>query len=58
MPQHNNSRVHGRGRNRLLVGLVLDVAPQGENEHVNEVIVESSMHEITQQAPVNISNIE
>lgn len=58
MPQHNNSRVHGCGRNRLLVGLALDVAPQGENEHVNEVIVESLVHEITQQAPGNISNIE
>ena len=48
----------GWGRTRLVAGLTPRGIPAGENDPVNEGIVESSMHEVVQQAPGNAPNIE
>ena len=45
---HHCSR---RGCTRLVAGLTPGDVPAGENNLVNEGIVESSMHEVVQQAP-------
>ena len=48
----------GRGRTRLVAGLTPGDVPAGENDPVDEGIVESSTHEVVQQAPGNAPNIE
>ncbi|KAH9658749.1 Endonuclease [Citrus sinensis] len=51
-------RGRGRGRTRLVAGLTSGDVPAGENIPVDEGIVESSTHEVVQQAPGNAPNIE
>ena len=48
----------GRGHTTPVVGLTSCSVPAGENEPVNEGVVESSTHEIPQQALGNALNIE
>ena len=48
----------GCGRTRLGARLTPGDVPAGENDPVNEGIVESSTLEVVQQAPGNASNIE
>ena len=48
----------GRGRSKLVAKLAPNYVPAEENKPVNERIVESSMHEVAQQAPRNVPNIE
>lgn len=53
-----SGRGRGRGRFRLVVELAPSYVPAGENELVNERIVESSMHEVAQHTLRNVPNIE
>ncbi|KAK9181146.1 hypothetical protein WN944_024283 [Citrus x changshan-huyou] len=48
----------GRGRTRPIAGLTSSSVPAVESEPVNEGVVESSMHEIAQQALGNAPDIE
>lgn len=50
--------VYVRGRTRLVAGLTPGDVPVGENDPVDEGIIESSTHEVVQQAPGDASNIE
>ena len=54
---HHSSRC-GRGHTRPMAGLTSGSVPAGESEPVIEGVVESSTHEIAQQAPGNGPNIE
>ena len=53
-----HGRGSGRGRTRLVVGLSPGDVPAGQNYPVNDGIVESSTHEVVQQALGNALNIE
>ena len=54
---HRSSR-RDRGRTRPIAGLTSGSVPMGESEPVNERVVESSTHEIAQQALGNAPNIK
>ena len=56
--RRGHGRGRGRGRTRLVAGLTPGDVPAGENDPVNERIVESSTHEVVQQAPGNAPNFE
>ena len=56
MIRRSNRR--GRIRTKSIVGLTQGDVPAGENNPVNEGVVESSTHEVAQRALRNISNIE
>ncbi|KAH9705011.1 Endonuclease [Citrus sinensis] len=58
MIRRSSRRGRGRGRTRLVVGLTPGDVPAGENDPVDEGIVESSTHEVVQQAPGDAPNIE
>lgn len=47
----------GGSHTRLVVRLTPGSVPTAESEPMNEEIVESSTHEIAQQAPENVLNI-
>ena len=47
----------GRGRTRPIAGLTSSSVPVGESETANKGIIESSTHEIAQQASGNAPNI-
>ena len=56
--RRGSSRGRGRGRTRLVAGLTSGDVPAGENNLVNEGIVEFSTHEVVQQALGNAPNFE
>ncbi|GAY67401.1 hypothetical protein CUMW_256140 [Citrus unshiu] len=58
MIRRSNRCGRDRGRTRLVVGLTPGDVPVGENDPVNEGIIESSTHEVVQQAPRNAPNIQ
>ena len=56
--RRGRGRGRGRGHTRLVAGLTPGDVPVGENDPVNEGIVESSTHKVAQQAPKNALDIE